>query len=148
MPKKKLTWKEKMLFLFPLALLAAPLVLGERRAPTWLAGIDPRGDAMDRAMRRRVGYAQDCGFVPLRGNRASADACATAAFKQNRPFTVRYREVVSYADREPEWIRDFGIAGTAQGQVYLYEDIPTIPKGEFSEQLCPYPEGLSALSKR
>ncbi len=111
---KELHKREKLLFIFPLGLLAVPLLLRVTKPVDLIAKVDLRGDALDRAIRRRVGYAQDCGTVPIGVNRASSQACAVSAFKAKQPFRVRYIEQGDDSEHAT------AIAGTAQGQVFIY----------------------------
>jgi hypothetical protein len=113
---------EKWLFVVPVALLLVPVILRVTKQFDLMAYLDPRGDALDRAIRRKVGYAQDCGTVPVGGNPAAADACSVSAFKAKRAFRVRYEDMGSDSQRS------VAIAGTTHGDIYFF-DYDSDPSG-------------------
>jgi hypothetical protein len=142
MSRQKLTTTEKLLFAIPVAILALPFLLRATRPLDFVARFDPRGDALEKAMRRRAGYGSDCGVVSTNQWTASkaseANACAMAAINAKQPFHLVYGgyEMDSYRAR--------ALAGTAAGKVYSYE-YDSNPgqenKGEFvKEYACPNPQ--------
>jgi hypothetical protein len=123
--------KAKEISLFVLFLIAVPL-LSPIPVGTLVAPLDPRGDELDKAMRHRVGYTKDCGDIPEKGDRSAAEVCATTAYKDKKPFHMRWVEA---DEREPGVVNEdfeylvYAIAGTSEGRIYVFYYQPNAPGG-------------------